>query len=80
MALGGGNAAPSDWCPEHLVPESICVECRPDLMPKPKEFGFCREHGVSECVTCHPELAQVRSEPQLPQYDTKAALGVVARA
>ena len=24
----------TDWCAEHLVPESECVECVPDLMPK----------------------------------------------
>ena len=25
-----------DWCGEHNVPESQCVECNPDLLPKPK--------------------------------------------
>lgn len=68
-----------DWCTEHLVPESICIECNAELLPKGKEFGFCRQHVVSECVTCHPELAQVNGEPRLPQYDTVKAISVVSR-
>lgn len=68
-----------DWCSEHLVPASRCVECRDGLMPKPAEFGFCRTHGVAECVICHPELAQVSGEPGLPAYDTTHALALVAR-
>ena len=69
-----------DWCAEHLVPESQCVECQTDLLPRPGEFGFCRKHGVNECVICHPELAQVNGAPQLPQYDTVQALELMARA
>jgi cobalt-zinc-cadmium efflux system membrane fusion protein len=68
-----------DWCAEHLVPESQCVECQADLMPTAGEFGFCRKHGVNECVICHPELAEVNGKPQLPQYDTVQALELVAR-
>jgi len=79
-SLTGATAAPDElWCGEHLVPEEICVECQPGLMPKGKPFGFCRTHGVAECVTCHPELAQVRAEPKLPAYDTAAALALVER-
>ncbi len=76
-----GKPAPhaEDWCAEHLVLESECVECQTDLMPKPPEFGFCRKHGVNECVICHPELAQVNGTPQLPQYDTVNALKLVPR-
>lgn len=77
--LGVGATAESDWCSEHLVPGSQCVECKPDLLPKPPEFGFCRTHGVAECVICHPELAQVKGEPKLPAYDTAAPLALVAR-
>lgn len=72
-------ATPEDWCAEHLVPESICVECNADLLPKPKEFGFCRKHGVNECVTCHPELAQSTGEVKMPKYDTVQAIAVMAR-
>lgn len=68
-----------DWCPEHLVPESACVECNEKLFPKPHEFGFCRTHGVAECVIDHPELAQVEGPPHLPRYDTAQALALMTR-
>lgn len=78
--LGKAPAVSDDWCTEHLVPESQCIECRLELYPKPKPFGFCRDHGVAECVIHHPELAQVKGEPQLPKYDTLAPLALIARA
>ncbi len=77
--MGTATVAADDWCSEHLVPESKCIECQKDLLPKPKPFGFCREHGVMECVTHHPELAQVKGDPQLPRYDTAAAIALIAR-
>lgn len=77
--LGGEAAVADDWCSEHLVPESSCIECRLDLLPKPKPFGFCQEHGVAECVIHHPELAQIRGDVQLPKYDTAKAIAVVPR-
>lgn len=70
----------SDWCSEHLVPESACVECNGDLLPKPEPKGFCKEHGVAECVICNPELAQSKGPPVLPKYDTVAAIALVKRA
>lgn len=77
--LGTASAAVDDWCAEHLVPESSCIECRTDLLPKLKPKGFCREHGVAECVIHHPDLAQVKGEPQLPKYNTAQAISLVAR-
>ncbi|RPI78485.1 MAG: HlyD family efflux transporter periplasmic adaptor subunit, partial [Planctomycetaceae bacterium] len=65
-----------DWCTEHLVPDSQCIECKPELSPKPELYGFCRDHGVAECVIDHPELAQVKGPPQLPKYDTARAITV----
>ena len=53
------------WCSDHNVPESQCVECNPDLLPKPKSFGWCKLHGVHECPFCHPEVAQVKGQPQV---------------
>ncbi|MDR1963204.1 MAG: efflux RND transporter periplasmic adaptor subunit [Planctomycetaceae bacterium] len=76
---GNSIAAISDWCTDHLVPESQCIECKSDLLPKDKEFGFCKEHGVAECVTHHPELAQVNGEPKLPKYDTVQAVQAITR-
>ncbi|HET6880160.1 MAG TPA: efflux RND transporter periplasmic adaptor subunit [Pirellulales bacterium] len=48
-------------------------------MPKLPEFGWCRKHGVAECVIDHPELAQVAGEPRLPKYDATRALALVTR-
>lgn len=78
--FGGAVASEADdWCPEHFVPESECVECNAELLPKPESFGFCAKHGVAECVIDHSELAQVRGEPRLPRYDTAAAIGLIRR-
>lgn len=78
--ISGSRPSEEDWCPEHAVPESICVECHPDLYPALPTFGFCTEHGVRECVIHHPELAQVKGEPRLPSYDTVSAIGVMDRS
>jgi len=77
--LGNATEQEDDWCSEHFVPESQCIECNPDLYPKLKEFGFCSKHGVAECVLCHPELAQVKGVPQLPEYDSTQALALLPR-
>lgn len=52
-----------DWCAEHGVPESVCVECDLDLMPKSKPVGWCKQFGVHECPLCHPEVAQTATPP-----------------
>jgi cobalt-zinc-cadmium efflux system membrane fusion protein len=76
-----GNSATiiTDWCKDHLVPESKCIECRSDLFQKGQEFGFCKEHGVAECVIHHPELAQINGDVKLPRYDTVAAINLIER-
>src|SRR5437764_1277965 len=56
--FGISRAADVEWCNEHNVPEAECIACHAELMPKDKLFGWCAEHGVHECVVCHPELAQ----------------------
>ncbi|HZZ82206.1 MAG TPA: efflux RND transporter periplasmic adaptor subunit [Gemmataceae bacterium] len=76
---GTASQERDDWCSEHLVPGSSCVECKADLLPKSLEFGFCRRHGVAECVIDHPELAQLSGEPESLKYDTAAALELMAR-
>jgi membrane fusion protein, heavy metal efflux system len=82
-SLAGQNAdAKDDWCSEHGVPESQCVECRPDLMPRPKAIGWCRLHGVHECPLCQPELAQTKTIPQITAADlarAKRALDLAER-
>jgi cobalt-zinc-cadmium efflux system membrane fusion protein len=48
-----------DWCKAHAVPETICVECSPGLLPRYKAPGWCKIHGVHECPFEHPEIAQL---------------------
>ena len=64
-----GTAEPvvADWCSEHSVPVSICVECDPTLMPQGPDYGWCNEHGVHNCVLHHPDVAQLESPTVLPE-------------
>lgn len=57
------------WCGEHSVPEEDCVECNPALLPRPESFGWCKEHGVRNCPTCHPELAQTNVPVTVTEAD-----------
>lgn len=52
-----------DWCEEHAVPESVCVECDPTLMPKGPDYGWCSDHGVHNCPLHHPDVAQLKQPP-----------------
>ena len=67
-----------DWCSEHKVPESICIECNDALMPKPKEKGWCRIHGVSECVLCNPALAQLGKTPVVTKAEMEQSVAALA--
>lgn len=60
-ALANEKKEADDWCAEHSVPESECVECNAKLAPKPPAFGWCAVHGVHDCPLDHPEVAQLRS-------------------
>jgi cobalt-zinc-cadmium efflux system membrane fusion protein len=62
---GRGDGEQNDWCSEHNVPESQCVECNPDLLPKPDCLGWCAEHGVHDCPFCYPQVAQLKGRPQV---------------
>src|SRR5207244_733385 len=57
------SAEQDDWCKEHGVPESVCVECNPEKYPRHESPGWCEEHGVHECPLEHPEIAQLASPP-----------------
>src|SRR5262245_47524184 len=74
---GNGSADKDDWCGEHAVPESLCVECNPGLLPRGKAFGWCKKHGVQECPLCHPEIAQLPNPSVTPAEHerTNQALG-----
>ncbi len=70
-----GDTAPekTDWCLEHNVPDSICIECQKDLLPKAKEFGWCRRHGVTECPLCHPSVSQTAEPAIVNEEDRERA-------
>lgn len=81
-ALRGETTPVDDWCGSHGVAESECVECHPELMPRPKAHGWCREHGVHECPLHHPDVAQLSSRPTVTPEDVDRvarALALVAR-
>jgi len=65
--VGTAEPVTDDWCADHAVPASICVECNPDLMPPKQDFGWCNEHGVHNCVLDHPELAELKQSPSSGQ-------------
>lgn len=62
-----------DWCEEHGVPESICIACNANLMPKPKVYDWCEKHGVHECPLEHPELAELDKVPEVEKRDLERA-------
>lgn len=70
--FGNSNEEKTDWCKEHSVPESQCVECKPELLPQ-KSFGWCAKHGVHECPWCHPEVAQLNTIPVITPADLERA-------
>jgi cobalt-zinc-cadmium efflux system membrane fusion protein len=72
-SLLGNSPGRDDWCTEHSVPESECVECNPGLMPRPRAYGWCKLHGVHECLLEHPELAQTTAPVSVSPEDLARA-------
>lgn len=70
--FGKSAGEKDDWCEEHSVPESICVECNESLMPKAKST-WCRVHGVHNCPFERPELAQVKTPAAVSQEELERA-------
>jgi cobalt-zinc-cadmium efflux system membrane fusion protein len=62
-----------DWCSEHGVPESQCVECNADLMPRGTDYGWCRTHGIPNCPLEHPEIVQLPQPPRITRADLERA-------
>ncbi len=77
---GTAKTVVSDWCEEHSVPESICVQCDPTLMPKGPDYGWCPEHGVHNCPLHHPDVAQLKETPTVPASDLERAARALAIA
>jgi hypothetical protein len=51
----------TEWCKEHFMPESVCVQCHAELAEAYKKKGdWCQEHGLpdSQCFRHHPELKE----------------------
>lgn len=65
------------WCDVHSVADAFCVECRQDVMPRGKDFGWCKFHGIHECPLCHPELAQLEDTPVISQEDLDRVSGAL---
>jgi len=74
---GKGQAEKDDWCVEHNVPDSMCVACKPELMPK-QDFGWSKQYGVQNCPLEHPEVAQLRITPRITQADHERAQRALA--
>ena len=70
---GEAKALPDDWCEEHGVPETMCVECNPDEYPKRELHGWCKVHGIHECPLHHPDVAQLKSPAQIEPRDVARA-------
>ena len=66
---GSGEGAVVAWCDEHSVPEEICVACNADLMPKGALHGWCKVHGVAECLLEHPVLAELKEQATIEPLD-----------
>jgi hypothetical protein len=76
-----------DWCKEHGIPESICVQCNAALATDYKKQGdWCKEHKrpESQCFVCDPGLkekfaaeyrAKYGKEPPPTDDDEKAKKG-----
>ena len=65
---------PGQWCGDHSVPESECIECNEELFPKGKDFGWCKIHGIPQCSLCNPEVAQLGTTPKLTPSDKERSL------
>ncbi len=56
-------------CEPHMVPDSLCTRCHPDLIALFREkFDWCSEHKLpeSQCYLCNPELAKTKSPSETP--------------
>jgi multidrug efflux pump subunit AcrA (membrane-fusion protein) len=72
--LTGTAPPPAEaWCAEHNVPESECIQCIPSLAPDREDHGWCKEHGVHQCILCNPEVAELKTTPAIDDDQFKSA-------
>lgn len=77
---GEGKRAADDWCETHGAPESICVECDADLLPRPPQTGWNKEFGVHDCPFDNPSIAQTAYPPRITSDDLERARRALAFA
>ena len=78
--LREARAEADDWCQEHGVPESACVECLPTLLPRSPAYKPCKDHDVADCPLCHPDVAQLPAGPAVTAADRDRAARALAFA
>lgn len=71
--IGNDVSEATDWCDEHSVPESQCIECNPSLLPKQQNYGWCSVHGIAQCPYEHPDVAQLKAIPVITADDIQRA-------
>lgn len=71
---------PDDWCKQHGVPESECVECNSGLLPPPPRTGWCQEFGVHDCPFRDPAVAQTPTPASFTSADLDRARRALAFA
>jgi membrane fusion protein, heavy metal efflux system len=71
--VGNHQGSVVDWCEDHNVPESDCIECNPALVPPENNYGWCKVHGVTNCLFEHPDVAQLKSVPSVTSDDLARA-------
>jgi cobalt-zinc-cadmium efflux system membrane fusion protein len=76
--VGENDRSADDWCKEHNVPESQCIECNSKLWPVDSDYGWCKEHGIAQCPLHHPNLAQSMSTPRVTAEDFERAAHALA--
>jgi membrane fusion protein, heavy metal efflux system len=76
--VGSGARSTDDWCSEHNVAQSQCIECNPKLLPPEKDYGWCKEHGIAQCPLHHPDVAQSKSLPTVTSADFERAARALA--
>lgn len=75
---GEATARPDDWCDEHGVPETMCVECNPEEYPHRELHGWCKVHGIHECPLHHPDVPQLKVTPEIEARDLDRAVRALA--
>jgi len=81
--VGGKAIEEAKWCEDHGVPDAQCIECNAKLHPPGTDFGWCKQHGITQCPFEHPEVIQAKDAGALTDADrdrAKRALALRPRA